>query len=31
MKQLGADGKISVVEDQKWEYLMRVAHLMSGE
>lgn len=30
MKQLDADGGISIVEDSKWEYLLQVAHLMSG-
>lgn len=30
MKQLDADGGISIVKDSKWEYLLQVAHLMSA-
>lgn len=30
LKQLEADGGISLVEDRKWDYLLQVAHLMAG-
>jgi hypothetical protein len=30
-KELCADGRISIEQDHKWDYLLKVAHIMAGD